>query len=118
MAALKLTKSSAKRLLNGNEQKTLGYWKEKVEELENEKSNILDIMQAYRVIKMNKIDTLTKMNKKLANELNKAKDQLETTNQEMMRLQKQEQNLFISCEKYKKRKNVKNTKTLKNAQKH
>ena len=99
MAALKLTKSSAKRLLNGNEQKTLGYWKEKVEELENEKSNILDIMQAYRVIKMNKIDTLTKMNKKLANELNKAKDQLETTNQEMMRLQKQEQNLFISCEK-------------------
>ena len=99
MAALKLTKSSAKRLLNGNEQKTLGYWKEKVEELENEKSNILDIMQAYRVIKMNKIDTLTKMNKKLANELNKAKDQLETTNQEMMRLQKQEQNLFKSCEK-------------------
>ena len=99
MAALKLTKSSAKRLLNGNEQKTLGYWKEKVEELENEKSNLLDIMQAYRVIKMNKIDTLTKMNKKLANELNKAKDQLETTNQEMMRLQKQEQNLFISCEK-------------------
>ena len=89
MAALKLTKSSAKRLLKGNEQKTLGYWEKKVEELENEKSNLLDIMEAYRVIKMDKIEKLTKMNKKLAKELNKTKDQLETTNQEIMRLQTQ-----------------------------
>ena len=51
MAALKLTKSSAKRLLNGNEPKTLGYWEEKVEELEKDKSSLLDIIQAYRLIK-------------------------------------------------------------------
>ena len=99
MAALKLTKSSAKRLLKGNEQQTLGYWEKKVEELENEKSNLLDIMEAYSVIKMEKIERLTKMNKKLAKELNKTKDQLETTNQEIMRLQTQEQNLFVSGEK-------------------
>ena len=48
---------------------------------------------------MSKIDRLTKMNKKLAKELNKTKDQLETTNQEIMRLQTQEQNLFVSGEK-------------------
>ena len=88
MAALKLTKSSAKRLLNGNEPKTLGYWEEKVEELEKDKSSLLDIIQAYRLIKMNKIKRLIKMNKKLASELNRTKDQLQTTNQDMMRLQK------------------------------
>ena len=82
MAALKLTKSSAKRLLNGNEPET--YWEEKVEELEKDKSSLLDIIQAYKGAH----DRLIKMNKKLDSELNRTKDQLQTTNQEMMRLQK------------------------------
>ena len=84
MAALKLTKSSAKRLLNGNEPKTLGHWEEKVEELEKDKSSLLDIIQAYKGAH----DRLIKMNKKLDSELNRTKDQLQTTNQDMMRLQK------------------------------
>ena len=37
---------------------------------------------------MNKIERLIKMNKKLASELNRTKDQLQTTNRDMMRLQK------------------------------
>ena len=96
MAALKLTKSSAKRLLNGNEPKTLGYWEEKVEELEKDKSSLLDIIQAYRLIKINKIERLIKMNKKLASELNRTKDQLQTTNQDMMRLQKKSMNNMLA----------------------
>ena len=36
------------------------------------------------------------MNKKLANELNRTKDQLQTTNQDMMRLQKKSMNNMLA----------------------
>ena len=80
--ALKLTKLSAARMMSGDETKHEGYWEEKVRELEEEKGSLIEICRAYK----KGHDKLINLNNKLSKRLTRATEQLQATNQELMRL--------------------------------
>ena len=60
--ALKITRESADRLLRGNRPKSMGYYEEKIEELEKGSEKLLDIIQTYKGAH----DQLIKMNRQLS----------------------------------------------------